>query len=828
MSETGKCVGCGAELPSDAPKGLCPECLLRQGLEDSATISGGDMTESVDAAPRTGSSGLGKLHYFGDYELVEEIARGGMGVVYKARQVSLNRTVAVKMILAGQLARETDVKRFHAEAEAAANLQHPNIVAIHEVGEQEGQHYFSMDYVAGKNLAEVVREGPLPARKAALYVQTIAEAIHYAHQRGTLHRDLKPQNVLIDAADQPRITDFGLAKRFGVPPLGGSDARIPAEAGTPSELTRSGAVLGSPAYMPPEQAAGRHAQVGPPTDVYSIGAILYELLTGRAPFRGETLMATLAKVMDEPPVPPAKLNPRVPRDLETICLKCLEKGPERRYHSARELAEELGRFLNHEPILAKPASPLRTAWSWSLRHPWIVTGAATVIILGLVGFAYSLWQENAFLHWARSHPNEKPIYVPNWFETDFTAMLIFVTFPFLPILPWIDFMVRRRRGDPILRHHLIAYSVIGALQVFIGLFELLKYIEAKAWHLDSPYDGPPALLGSFYLTALGLLLLWEVVREHFAAVSGLIAPEPVKSEARAESIFGELLGGLGVSPSEWKTGPVAILFLGGPIWFLAAPMPYLPQDGVWITIATLAKAVPVALAICAAAQRSARILWILAFAALTAIALYPDAGRESRWLIRNGVWFPLMLTGPELPVVLAFCATVKGAARFFWIFGVVPMAALSTLPDFGSVRWLSFESWLITTAAGLVLLKVSRRLPPAASHVPGLPEPGDASRPERGLGEALRQRALELLPFLAAWACLAVYFALMVPEFPANYMPRHWFSLLMGIFSLLAAAWCLSLRNARPSTASVLVVILLFGLWIISASPYRILITSLP
>ncbi|MBI4324109.1 MAG: protein kinase [Chloroflexi bacterium] len=812
MSETGKCIGCGADLPSDAPKGLCPECLLRQGLEDSATISGGQLTESADAASRTGPSDLGKLHYFGDYELVEEIARGGMGVVYKARQVSLNRTVAVKMILAGQLAREADVKRFHAEAEAAANLQHPNIVAIHEVGEQEGQHYFSMDYVAGKNLAEVAREGPLPARKAALYVRTIAEAIHYAHQRGTLHRDLKPQNVLIDAADQPRITDFGLAKQ------------IEGDSG----LTRSGAVLGSPAYMPPEQAAGRPGRIGPPTDVYSIGAILYELLTGRAPFRGETLMATLAKVMDEPPVPPAKLNPRVPRDLETICLKCLEKGPERRYHSARELAEELGRFLNHEPILAKPASPLRAAWSWSLRHPWIITASATVIILGLVGFAYSLWQENAFLHWARSHPNEQPTYALAWFETDSMAIRLFCLGPFLPILPWIDFMVRRRRGDPILGQHLAGYCVIGALQVSIGIFVLMKHIEAKAWHLDSPYDGPDATMGSFYLTSLGLLLLWEVVREHFSEVSGLVVREPLKSDARAKSIFGELLGALGVSPSAWKTGPLAILFLGGPIWFMAAPMPFLPQHGVWITIEALAKALPVTLAICAAAQRATRVFWILTFAALAAMAIYPDPGRESRWLMRNGIWFPLMLTATELPIVLAFCATVKGAARFFWIFGVMPIAALSTIADFGSARWFSFEGWLTATAAGLVLLKVSMRPRQADSHVSGLPEAGDAGRPTQGRREALRQWAIELLPFLAAWACLAMFFAVMVPEFPANYQPRDWFSLLMGISSLLAAAWCLSLRNARASTASVLVVILLFGLWIISVSPYRILIPSLP
>lgn len=393
-------------------------------------------------------------------------------------------------------------------------------------------------------------------------------------------------------------------------------------------------------------------------------------------------------------------------------------------------------------------------------------------------------------------------------------------------------MVRRRRGEPILRHHLVAYSVIGTLQVSIGLFVLMKYIEAKAWHLHSSYHGPPALIGSFYLTALGLLLLWEVVREHFSAVSGLIAPEPVKSDFRVRSLVsGDLLGGLGVSPSEWKTGPLAILFLGGPIWFLAAPMPFLPQDGIWITIGALAKALPVSLAICAAAPRPVRILWILAFAALAAIALYPDPGRESRWLIRNGIWFPLMLTATELPVVLAFCATVKGAARFFWIFGVVPIAALSTLPDFGSMRWFSFEGWLTATAAGLVLLKVSKRPRQADSHAPGLPESGDASRPASDTGRSLKQGSFELLRFLAAWACLAIFFALMVPEFPANYMPREWFPLLMGVASLPAAAWCLSLRSVRRSSVIFLILILLFGSWIILASPYAIpfhLPTKLP
>jgi eukaryotic-like serine/threonine-protein kinase len=276
------------------------------------------------AAPASGPT----IRYFGDYELVEEIARGGMGVVYKARQMSLNRPVALKMILAGEWATPEARQRFRAEAEAAANLQHPNIVAIHKVGEHEGQQYFSMDFIAGKNLAELVRGNPLSPQRAASYVKTIAEAIHFAHRRGILHRDLKPQNVLIDADDRPRITDFGLAKRVE----------------TDSGLTRTGDVIGSPSYMPPEQASSRPDEVGPRSDVYSLGAILYELLTGRPPFRGATTWETICLVLQTPPVSLRQLNPAVPRDLETICLKCLEKSRQIGSSRPRSLPRSLSAF----------------------------------------------------------------------------------------------------------------------------------------------------------------------------------------------------------------------------------------------------------------------------------------------------------------------------------------------------------------------------------------------------------------------------------------------------------------------------------------------------
>lgn len=305
---------------------------------------------------------LDPMRSFGDYELLEEIARGGMGVVYKARQVSLNRIVAVKMILAGELASEADIKRFRGEAEAAANLQHPNIVAIHEVGEHDGQHYFSMDYVEGKDLAALVRENPLPPARAAGYVKRIAEAVEYAHQHGILHRDLKPSNVLIDQFDQPRITDFGLAKRVA----GGSD------------LTGSGTLVGTPSYMPPEQADGKRGSVSPASDVYALGAILYELVTGRPPFRAETPLDTLLQVLNSDPVSPRLLNSKLNRDMETICLKCLQKEPSRRYASGQDLADDLGRLLNGEPIHARPVAATERLWRWCRRNPFAAAFAGAV------------------------------------------------------------------------------------------------------------------------------------------------------------------------------------------------------------------------------------------------------------------------------------------------------------------------------------------------------------------------------------------------------------------------------------------------------------------
>ncbi|MSU63710.1 MAG: hypothetical protein EXS31_15140 [Pedosphaera sp.] len=363
------CPQCGNALPGKDSRGLCPSCLMQACLnpegvktEDATSLDVAWLEKfNLQTSPAS-TDGAGS---FGDYELLEEIARGGMGIVYKARQKNLNRLVAVKMILAGQFAGKQVTQRFRGEAAAAGTLHHPNIVAIHEIGMHEGRHFFSMDYVEGQNLARLVGTQPLPARKAAHYVKLIAEAIHYAHQQGILHRDLKPSNVMIDSAtDQPRVTDFGLAKR-----LDGE-----------SSVTVTGQLLGSPSFMPPEQASAQRGKVGRHSDVYGLGAILFYTLTARAPFQGATLETIIHEVLNTEPLSPRAFNPSVPLDLETICLKCLEKEPAKRYATAQELADELGRFLKDEPIHARPVTRAERVWRWCRRKPAVASLAAATAL----------------------------------------------------------------------------------------------------------------------------------------------------------------------------------------------------------------------------------------------------------------------------------------------------------------------------------------------------------------------------------------------------------------------------------------------------------------
>jgi WD40 repeat protein len=323
------------------------------------------------------------------YELLAELGRGGMGVVYQARHLALRRTVALKMILAGGHAGAAERERFRTEAEAIARLQHPHIVQVYEIGEHEGLPFFSLEFCAGGSLEKKLAGTPLPPGDAAALVEKLARAMQAAHAKGVLHRDLKPANVLLAEDGAPKVTDFGLAKMFA-----GERGASAAErsAGQASGLTQTGSVLGTPSYMAPEQAGGKSKQLGPPCDIYALGAILYECLTGRPPFRAATPLDTLLQVLDTDPVPPGRLNARVPRDLETICLKCLAKEPARRYASAAALADDLGRFQRHEPIVARPASLMERGAKWVKRRPAVAGLLTLLVALTAVGVGLVVWQ----------------------------------------------------------------------------------------------------------------------------------------------------------------------------------------------------------------------------------------------------------------------------------------------------------------------------------------------------------------------------------------------------------------------------------------------------
>jgi WD40 repeat protein/serine/threonine protein kinase len=378
------CPNCGSQLDSRTRADDVHDATVPLNAEQQ---TGNWHDESADSGPRHPRT-------IGDYELIRELARGGMGVVYKARQRSLDRIVALKMILAGELASESEVKRFYTEAIAAANLDHPGIVPIFEVGQHEGQHFFSMAFVEGESLSARLARGPLRPREAADLVRRVATAVQYAHEKGVVHRDLKPANILLEqirtdstggatlgeataaqAASRyvPKLTDFGLAKR------------IKGDSG----LTAHGQILGTPNYMPPEQASGRTDEIGPVSDVYALGAVLYSCLTARPPFQSATLLETLSQVLRQEPISPRALNPTVDRDLATICMKCLEKEMHRRYQSAAELAGELERFLNGEPIHARPIGRPVRVWRWCKRNPvlaglWAL-GAVFLLTLSIAG-----------------------------------------------------------------------------------------------------------------------------------------------------------------------------------------------------------------------------------------------------------------------------------------------------------------------------------------------------------------------------------------------------------------------------------------------------------
>jgi TolB-like protein/predicted Ser/Thr protein kinase/Tfp pilus assembly protein PilF len=370
------CRKCGGKIFSDAPEGLCTGCVLETALgtfgQSVAGVADPGQPEDpqpgdATALPRVKTTArvakmLGEL---GDYELLEEVGRGGQGVVFRARQKSLNRIVALKVIGLGQWATKAHLKRFRLEAEAAASLDHPCIVPIYEIGERDGQCYFSMKFVEGGQLDEVVKHTPISIRQAAELIAKVARTVHYAHEHGILHRDIKPGNILLDAKSEPHLTDFGLARLVE----------------SESTVTRTVEVLGTPSYMAPEQAAGNRGKLTSATDVYGLGAVLYQLVTGHPPFAGGTTYETIKLLLETDPRRPRLWNPKIDRDLSTICLKCLEKDPKRRYPSALVLAEDLERWLKHEPILARRAGVLTRGRKWVRRNP--TTAVLTALLVAL-------------------------------------------------------------------------------------------------------------------------------------------------------------------------------------------------------------------------------------------------------------------------------------------------------------------------------------------------------------------------------------------------------------------------------------------------------------
>jgi serine/threonine protein kinase/TolB-like protein/Flp pilus assembly protein TadD len=381
------CRKCRAKILSDAPEGLCGRCVLKAALgnfPESPVAGSGDPGRSdpssgadENRAPnnKKSASAAELLGELGDYELLEEVGRGGQGVVFRARQKSLNRIVALKVISLGQWASKAHLKRFRVEAEAAARLEHPGIVPIHEVGERDGSCYFSMKFVEGGQLDQVARSAmtdsscgerePMPIRRAVELIAKVARTVHYAHGHGILHRDIKPGNILLDAKGEPHLTDFGLARLVE----------------SESSVTQTLDVLGTPSYMAPEQAMGNNSAISSVTDVYGLGAVLYQLLTGQPPFAGGATYETIRLLLNTEPRQPRLLNPKIDRDLSTICLKCLEKDPKRRYPSALALAEDLERWLKHEPILARHTGLLARGAKWVRRNPSISIMAAMLLAL---------------------------------------------------------------------------------------------------------------------------------------------------------------------------------------------------------------------------------------------------------------------------------------------------------------------------------------------------------------------------------------------------------------------------------------------------------------
>ncbi len=451
-----------------------------------------EVADSTAAFATDGSFSAAQPHgdfprQFGDFELLEELGRGGMGIVYKALQPSLGRTVALKMILRGDLASAADIARFHSEAASAARLQHPSIVPVYEVGEQDGRPYFAMKCIEGTTLGRRLSEGPLPPREAAELLLPVCRAIHNAHQQGILHRDLKPSNILIDGQGHPHVTDFGLAK----------------EVAAETQLTRSGAILGTPSYMAPEQAAGNRGQLGPASDVYSLGAILYHMLTGRPPFQAASAVDTVLLVLEQDPLPPRLVNPHADRALEMIALHCLQKPPLLRYASAEALANDLHAYLCDEPISARSGrfTQVMARWFRETHHAtvlenwgllWMWHSLALVVIclvtnwfqwqgIASPGPYFLLWTAGmgtwAGIFWALRRRAGPVTFVERQIAHVWAASIISI---------WVLFLVEMLLGLPVLR--LSPVLAIASGMVFLakaGILSGVFYVPAIALFLTA-------------------------------------------------------------------------------------------------------------------------------------------------------------------------------------------------------------------------------------------------------------------------------------------------------------------------------------------------------
>jgi len=446
--------------------------------------------------PDPGRSRADRLpRQFGDFELLEKLGQGGMGVVYKAWQQTLKRTVALKMILRGDRATAADQARFRVEAEAAAHLDHPNIVAVYEAGECEGLPYFSMRHVEGHTLAALLTAGPMRPREAARLLATISRAVDFAHCKGILHRDLKPSNVLIDPQGVPHVTDFGLAKRVAGP------VEVPPESG----LTLSGAIVGTPAYMAPEQVSGSRGTPSPASDVYSLGVILYEMVTGRPPFQAPTPVDTLLLVLDQEPVQPRLLNPKVDPDLELICLKCLQKQPDLRYQSAGELAADLEAYLHNEPL------SVRSGGLW---------GLASLLNRMLRETHHAVVLENWGLLWMWHSVTVFGMCVLTnvmlWMDVRGPLWYLLLWGGGLFVWGWIFWRLRQRGGPVLFVERQVAHVWGAAVLATISVFVVEYLLDLKVPLILSPILAVIAgmtfmakagmLSGAFYIAAAGLYL----------------------------------------------------------------------------------------------------------------------------------------------------------------------------------------------------------------------------------------------------------------------------------------------------------------------------------